>query len=69
MAMYVSFRQTSWFCVYVFAFILLTAFLMFGVWLCFRYIPNNFVGIVEKLWSSRGSVPEGGKRELGVIGG
>jgi uncharacterized membrane protein YqiK len=24
-----------------------------------RYIPNNFVGIVEKLWSPSGSVPEG----------
>jgi uncharacterized membrane protein YqiK len=24
-----------------------------------RYIPNNRVGIVEKLWSARGSVPEG----------
>ena len=24
-----------------------------------RYIPNNRVGIVEKLWSSKGSVPEG----------
>lgn len=25
-----------------------------------RYIANNRVGIVEKLWSSKGSVPEGG---------
>src|SRR4029077_4013473 len=24
-----------------------------------RYIPNNRVGIVEKLWSSKGSVSEG----------
>ena len=24
-----------------------------------RYIPNNRVGIVEKLWSAKGSVPEG----------
>jgi uncharacterized membrane protein YqiK len=24
-----------------------------------RYIPNNFVGIVEKLWSRSGSVPDG----------
>ena len=29
------------------------------VWLCFRFIPNNRVGVVEKLWSSQGSVPEG----------
>ncbi len=28
-------------------------------WLSFRYIPNNSVGIVEKLWSLGGSVPEG----------
>jgi uncharacterized membrane protein YqiK len=26
---------------------------------CFRYIPNNRVGIVEKLWSNKGSIPEG----------
>jgi uncharacterized membrane protein YqiK len=26
---------------------------------CFRYIPNNRVGIIEKLWSNRGSIPEG----------
>jgi uncharacterized membrane protein YqiK len=31
------------------------AYLVSGV----RYIPNNRVGIVEKLWSGRGSVPEG----------
>src|SRR5215218_3809990 len=24
-----------------------------------RYIPNNRVGVVEKLWSPKGSVPEG----------
>ena len=24
-----------------------------------RYIPNNRVGVVEKLWSAKGSVPEG----------
>src|SRR5207237_8603504 len=24
-----------------------------------RYIPNNRVGVVEKLWSGKGSVPEG----------
>jgi len=29
-------------------------------WLAMRYIPNDYVGIVEKLWSSSGSVPEGG---------
>jgi uncharacterized membrane protein YqiK len=27
--------------------------------LCFRYIPNSRVGIVEKLWSPKGSVTEG----------
>ncbi len=30
-----------------------------SLWCCFRYIPNNSVGVVEKLWSSKGSVPEG----------
>src|SRR3954462_10099001 len=28
-------------------------------WLTLRYISNDYVGIVEKLWSSSGSVPEG----------
>ncbi len=28
-------------------------------WLCFRYIPHNCVGVVEKLWSWTGSVTEG----------
>src|SRR5262245_13471196 len=28
-------------------------------WLTLRYIPNQQVGIVEKLWSPVGSVPEG----------
>ena len=30
-----------------------------------RYIPNNRIGVVEKLWSARGSVPEGGIIALG----
>jgi uncharacterized membrane protein YqiK len=29
------------------------------IWLTIRYIPNDYVGIVEKLWSSSGSVGEG----------
>jgi hypothetical protein len=29
------------------------------VWLSLRYIPHNSVGVVEKLWSASGSVPEG----------
>lgn len=33
--------------------------LVFAAWLSVRYIPNNMVGIVEKLWSFDGSVPEG----------
>ncbi len=28
-------------------------------WLTLRYIPNDSLGIVEKLWSASGSVPEG----------
>jgi uncharacterized membrane protein YqiK len=30
-----------------------------ALWLTTRYIPNNYVGIVEKLWSRNGSVGEG----------
>lgn len=33
--------------------------LLIAAWLCVRYIPNNSVGVVEKLWSAEGSVPEG----------
>ncbi len=29
------------------------------VWFTFRHIPNNYVGVVEKLWSPHGSVTEG----------
>jgi uncharacterized membrane protein YqiK len=28
-------------------------------WLTVRYIPNQSVGVVEKLWSAKGSIPEG----------
>jgi uncharacterized membrane protein YqiK len=35
-------------------------------WLTVRYIPNNQVGVVEKLWSFSGSVPEG---EIIALGG
>ncbi len=33
--------------------------LLFLWWLCMRYIPHNRVGVVEKLWSGRGSLAEG----------
>lgn len=32
---------------------------MLWVWLTVRYIPNDYVGIVEKLWSPSGSVGDG----------
>ncbi|MBM4074659.1 MAG: hypothetical protein FJ267_03350, partial [Planctomycetes bacterium] len=32
---------------------------LFLIWLCVRYIPHNRVGVVEKLWSFRGSLNEG----------
>lgn len=32
---------------------------LFAFRLCVRYIPNQQVGVVEKLWSASGSVPEG----------
>jgi uncharacterized membrane protein YqiK len=34
-------------------------------WLVLRFIPNHSVGVVEKLWSARGSVPEGQILALG----
>ncbi len=39
--------------------LVLAAVAILAAWLCVRYIPNNSVGVVEKLWSSEGSVPEG----------
>lgn len=42
----------------VLTFVAIAAILLF--WLMFRYIPNNNVGVVEKLWSLSGSVAEGG---------
>src|SRR5258708_26797192 len=33
--------------------------LAIAVWMSLRYIPHNLVGVVEKLWSASGSVPEG----------
>src|SRR5262245_53019679 len=38
---------------------------LLAVWLTTRYIPNNAVGIVEKLWSRSGSVGEGAILALG----
>jgi uncharacterized membrane protein YqiK len=32
---------------------------LFVLWIGLRYIPNNSVGVVEKLWSGKGSVPGG----------
>ena len=32
---------------------------LFLAWMTLRSIPNQQVGVVEKLWSSKGSVPEG----------
>src|SRR5688572_29687064 len=32
---------------------------LFLAWLGLRHIPNEMVGVVEKLWSRRGSVPVG----------
>ncbi len=34
-------------------------------WLCFRWIPNDRIGVVEKWWSLAGSVPEGRILALG----
>jgi len=32
---------------------------LIAFWLSTTYIPNNYVGVVEKLWSKSGSVTEG----------
>jgi uncharacterized membrane protein YqiK len=37
----------------------LVLLLALAAWLTMIYIPNKQVGVVEKLWSHRGSVPEG----------
>ncbi len=60
MSIFVLFGQSSWFALFSYTAIALIAILLIAIWLSFRYIPNNSVGVVEKLWSSHGSVPEGG---------
>src|SRR5438128_1289629 len=30
-----------------------------AAYVCLRHIPNNYVGVVEKLWSREGSLAEG----------
>jgi uncharacterized membrane protein YqiK len=42
-----------------FVLIVVSLKLLFLAWLALRFIPNNYVGVVEKLWSAKGSVPEG----------
>lgn len=54
---YPSVFASPWFWILVFLFVVLMVVLN-GIGL--RYIPNNRVGVVEKLWSSKGSVPAGG---------
>jgi uncharacterized membrane protein YqiK len=39
--------------------LIVVAKLILLAWLTLRFIPNNCVGVVEKLWSLKGSVPEG----------
>src|SRR5581483_32371 len=39
--------------------LIVLAFIVLWAALGMRYIPNNRVGVVEKLWSNRGSVAEG----------
>ncbi len=41
------------------------ALLLFTAWLTTRYIPNDRIGIVEKLWSCKGSLVEGAVIALG----
>ena len=44
---------------WLFAGFLVVATLVVVPWLTLTFIPNNCVGVVEKLWSGSGSVPEG----------
>ena len=39
--------------------LLLAIIALKAAWLTLRFIPHNAVGVVEKLWSASGSVPEG----------
>jgi uncharacterized membrane protein YqiK len=39
--------------------LIVLAKLLVLAWLTLRFIPNNCAGVVEKLWSFKGSVPEG----------
>ena len=39
--------------------VILVLAVLLAAWLTLRYIPNQKAGVVEKLWSGRGSVPEG----------
>src|SRR5215475_16228734 len=43
--------------------------LLFVLWLCVRFVPNDYVAIVEKLWSPSGSVAEGRIIALGSEAG
>ncbi len=40
-------------------FLVVVGILLLIAWLTVRYIPNQQAAVVEKLWSNRGSVPEG----------
>src|SRR5260370_32704367 len=39
--------------------LLIAVLVLLFAWLSLRYIPNQQVGVIEKLWSRAGSVPEG----------
>jgi len=52
-------EQQSLFGQVVVGFLAIVAAVGLFCWLTMRYIPNQQVGIVEKLWSAAGSVPEG----------
>ena len=52
---------TDWTVLYAILGILaaIIAVALIAAWLTVRYIPNNYVGVIEKLWSQAGSVSEG----------
>ncbi|MCO6046303.1 SPFH domain-containing protein [Aeoliella sp. ICT_H6.2] len=49
----------AWFNPWYLSILPVPLFVLLFLWLTVRYIPNDRVGIVEKLWSSKGYVDEG----------
>src|ERR1700733_10187978 len=57
--LFTTLHLNSTFAQVVFGFVVVAALVALGCWLTLRYIPNQQVGVVEKLWSRTGSVGGG----------